>query len=86
MPKRILLNPKKLNREYPDLLSKQIMEKTVAFFEGKGKRRLKLDDHERVWYSDFLEFVQNEHAPRHVKGGKGIFFIKNSPINPGLLH
>lgn len=73
MPKRILLNPKKLNREYSDLLSKQIMEKTVAFFEEKGKRRLKLDDHERVWYSDFLEFVQQE----------SIFYSLLTPSNYG---
>ena len=36
------------------------MRKTIAFFEQKGKRRLKEDDRERVWYADFLEFVKNE--------------------------
>ena len=36
------------------------MLKTVAFFEKKGKRQLKHDDHERVWYADFLEFVKRE--------------------------
>ncbi len=36
------------------------MLKTIAFFEKKGKKSLKDDDHERVWYADFLEFVKQE--------------------------
>ncbi len=38
----------------------EIMQKTVDFFEAKGKKRLKHDDHERLWYSDFLDFVRRE--------------------------
>ena len=56
----ILLNPNHLIRQYPDQKSREIMEKTIAFFENKGKRKLKEDDHERVWYSDFLDFVKEE--------------------------
>lgn len=56
----ILLNPKKYHRDYPDEKSREIMLKTVEFFEKKGKRKLKQDDHERVWYADFLEFVREE--------------------------
>lgn len=58
----LLLNPKRLARPYPDARSREIMIRTVEFFEGKGKRRVKDDDHARVWYSDFLEFQQREHA------------------------
>lgn len=36
------------------------MQKTVAFFEGKGLAKVKHDDHERVWYDDFLTFVKQE--------------------------
>ena len=36
------------------------MRKTIEFFERKGKRRLKEDDHARVWYADFLDFVKRE--------------------------
>jgi len=61
MSTRILLNPKKHNRQYPDQRSQEIMKKTIAFFEGKGKRRLKEDDHARTWYADFLEFVKKEN-------------------------
>ena len=60
MSTRILLNPKKHSRQYPDQRSQEIIEKTIAFFEGKGKRKLKEDDHARTWYADFLEFVKKE--------------------------
>jgi acyl-CoA dehydrogenase len=36
------------------------MAVTVDFFESRGKARLKHDDHERVWYSDFLNFIAKE--------------------------
>lgn len=52
----ILLNPKHLTRPYPDERSREIMQATVDFFERKGKHRLKADDHERVWYADFIDF------------------------------
>ena len=52
----ILLNPKKHDRYYPDERSREIMLKTIEFFENKGKAKIKEDDHERVWYSDFIEF------------------------------
>ncbi|RLC99799.1 MAG: acyl-CoA dehydrogenase [Chloroflexi bacterium] len=56
----ILLNPKKHSRAYPDEKSREIMLKTIQFFEQKGKQKIKEDDHARVWYSDFLEFVKEE--------------------------
>lgn len=56
----ILLNPRKHDRKYPDERSREVMLKTIAFFESKGKTNLKRDDRERVWYSDFLEFVRKE--------------------------
>ncbi|MCP4668271.1 MAG: acyl-CoA dehydrogenase, partial [Deltaproteobacteria bacterium] len=55
-----LLNPKTEKFEHLDPQSREIMLKTIAFFENKGKKRLKQDDHERVWYADFLEFVKKE--------------------------
>jgi acyl-CoA dehydrogenase len=56
----ILLNPHKHSRQYPDERSREIMEKTIAFFESRGKRKLKEDDHKRIWYGDFLDFVRKE--------------------------
>jgi acyl-CoA dehydrogenase len=57
---QILLNPKKLNREYPDQETRDIMEKTIQFFEDKGLEKIKEDDHNRVWYQDFLDFQAAE--------------------------
>ncbi len=57
----ILLNPKKHNRQYPDERSKEIMLKTIDFFESKGKASLKHDDQERVWYQEFLDFIAKEN-------------------------
>ena len=56
----ILLNPKSYTRTYPDARSRELMEKTIAFFEQRGKRKLKEHDLARTWYADFLEFVKNE--------------------------
>lgn len=56
----MLLNPNHLQRQYPDRRSAEIMAATVDFFESRGKARLKADDHERVWYSEFLDHVGRE--------------------------
>ena len=56
----LLLNPKREKYENLDEDSRQIMFKTIAFFEDKGKRALKDDVHERRWYSDFLAFITEQ--------------------------
>jgi acyl-CoA dehydrogenase len=56
----MLLNPNNLVRRYPDARSGEIMAATVDFFESRGKARLKHDDHERLWYCDFLNFIARE--------------------------
>lgn len=56
----MLLNPNHLQRQYPDRRSAEIMAATVDFFESRGKARLKSDDHERVWYSEYLDHIGRE--------------------------
>lgn len=56
----MLLHPKNETFEHLDPRSREIMLKTVAFFENKGKEKLKHDDRERVWYADFLAFLKEE--------------------------
>ena len=56
----MLLNPNHLQRQYPDRRSREIMAATVDFFESRGKARLKSDDHNRVWYKDFLDHIGRE--------------------------
>ena len=59
--KNILLNPQKPNFTDIDSKDKILLEKTIDFFENRGKIKLKDDDHGRVWYSDFLDFqAQNK--------------------------
>ncbi|MDO9067105.1 MAG: acyl-CoA dehydrogenase [Deltaproteobacteria bacterium] len=55
-----LLNPKQLADAHPDPVLNEILRKTVAFFEAKGKKSLKQDDLDRVWYRDFLDFIKRE--------------------------
>ena len=54
----ILLNPNQPSRRYADARSAEVMRETIAFFEAKGKDKLLADYYDRVWYSDFLEFVK----------------------------
>ncbi len=56
----ILLNPKKYSTQFPDKRSKEIMRKTIEFFETKGLKKVKDDDHKYVWYDDFLQFQKKE--------------------------
>ncbi len=55
----MILNPKKEKYEHLDQKSQEIMLKTIDFFENKGFEKVKKDLHERVWYSDFLDFVKD---------------------------
>src|SRR5262245_14241387 len=54
----ILLNPRHQSRPYADERSAEVMRKTIAFFETKGKEKLLADYYSRVWYRDFLDFVK----------------------------
>ncbi len=56
----ILLDPNKHDRHYPDERSREVMLKTISFFERRGKRKLKEDDHAALWYGEFLDFVREE--------------------------
>ncbi len=56
----MLLNPKRGVREYADEASREAMLAVIEFFESKGLARVKHDDHERVWYRDFLDFAKEK--------------------------
>ena len=57
----MLFNPKTATFSHLDTSSQDMMRKTVAFFEQKGKHKLKQDYYDRVWYDDFLDFVNENH-------------------------
>ena len=54
----MLFHPRNENFEHLDERSKEMMQKTIDFFEAKGKAGIKDDDHERRWYADFIDFVK----------------------------
>ncbi|MCB1308328.1 MAG: acyl-CoA dehydrogenase [Leptospiraceae bacterium] len=55
-----LLNPHTVDYKHLDEKSRNLMKQTIAFFESKGKARIKEDDHNTAWYADFLEFQARE--------------------------
>lgn len=57
----ILLNPKNYqDRKYPDERSKEIMLKTIEWFEKKGLAKQKEQFHSREFSQDFADFVKEE--------------------------
>lgn len=58
----ILLNPRRHVRKYADEKSRQIMLKTVEFFEKKGLRRIKQDWHQKTWNNDFVDFLKENQV------------------------
>jgi acyl-CoA dehydrogenase len=55
-----LFNPKKPDFSELDEKSKEIMQKTIDFFEKKGLEKILEDDFSCVWYEDFIEFQKKE--------------------------
>jgi len=56
----MLLNPKAYVTDYQDPCFRDLVEKTIEFFETKGLEQIKKDDQSMVWYDDFLTFVREE--------------------------
>ncbi|MBU2430302.1 MAG: acyl-CoA/acyl-ACP dehydrogenase, partial [Proteobacteria bacterium] len=57
----LLLNPKNYqDRNYPDDRSKEIMLKTIDWFETKGLEKMKADYRSREFTYDFAQFIQKE--------------------------
>jgi acyl-CoA dehydrogenase len=56
----MLFSPVSADYAALDPRSREIMQRTIEFFETKGKARLKDDDHQRRWYRDFLDFVEQD--------------------------
>ncbi|WP_167478358.1 acyl-CoA dehydrogenase family protein [Nocardia arthritidis] len=57
-----LFNPKTYDFAEFDAETRRILRAVVDWFEARGKARLKQDDRDRVWYSEFLDFVKRERV------------------------
>lgn len=60
MPDNLLMQPNNYRSLMAEPGSRAIMEKTIRFFENKGKTQLLEDFWNRVWYRDFLDFLKKE--------------------------
>ncbi|NQU64529.1 MAG: acyl-CoA dehydrogenase [SAR324 cluster bacterium] len=58
----ILFNPKNEKFSHLDEESRQIMFKTIDFFENKGKQKVIDDYNDKVWYEDFLTFLKENQV------------------------
>ena len=56
----LLLNPHTYDPSHLDEESRRLLLATVDHLEGYGLDRLTQDWHDKVWYTDFLEFVAKE--------------------------
>src|SRR3954453_13980385 len=56
----VLFNPRSYDASEFDEPTRKALLAQIGGFEARGQRRLKDDDHERVWYADFLDFVKRE--------------------------
>ncbi|MBA2507074.1 MAG: acyl-CoA dehydrogenase [Thermoleophilaceae bacterium] len=56
----MLFNPNTYDPQHLDAESRRLLRATIDWFEVRGKERLKADDHENLWYQDYLDFIAKE--------------------------
>ncbi|WP_312989681.1 acyl-CoA dehydrogenase family protein [Crossiella cryophila] len=56
----MLFNPDSYDPTHLDAESRRLLRATIDWFEARGKRRLLADALDRVWYTEFLDFVRRE--------------------------
>ncbi|WP_329787425.1 acyl-CoA dehydrogenase [Lentzea sp. DG1S-22] len=56
----MLLDPNHYDPAHLDDETRRLLRATVDWFEARGKRRLIADAQDRVWYTEFLDFVKQE--------------------------
>jgi len=58
----LLFNPLKNDHHYADPKTRELMQKVIDFFEGKGLGEIKSDWHGKVWNHDFVDFMKDEQV------------------------
>ena len=73
----VLFNPRAYDPAELDPEARRLLRATIDWFETRGKERLKHDDHERVWYEEYLDFIGDQGlfakflTPAAEAGGDG---------------
>ncbi|MBP2478115.1 acyl-CoA dehydrogenase [Crossiella equi] len=76
MGNEVLFNPDSYDPKHLDEESRRLLRATIEWFEARGKRRLLADALDRVWYTEFLDFVKREklfatfNTPAALAGGE----------------
>lgn len=60
VPNDLLLHPSTYDRPEFDATTRRLLGATVDWFEARGKNRLLADYHDKIFYSDFLDFAAKE--------------------------
>lgn len=60
VPNDLLLHPPTYDRPEFDATTRRLLGATVDWFEARGKNRLLADYHDKIFYSDFLDFAAKE--------------------------
>ncbi|WP_235921415.1 acyl-CoA dehydrogenase family protein [Lentzea tibetensis] len=56
----MLFDPNSYQPEHLDAETQRLLRATIDWFENRGKRQLIADAQDKVWYSEFLDFVKRE--------------------------
>ncbi|MET8759655.1 acyl-CoA dehydrogenase family protein [Lentzea sp. NPDC004782] len=86
----MLLDPNHYDPAHLDDETRRLLRATVDWFEARGKRQLIADAQEKVWYTEFLDFVKREKlfatfcTPSSVDGTKRWDAARNAAFSEVL--
>ncbi|WP_189158929.1 acyl-CoA dehydrogenase family protein [Lentzea pudingi] len=86
----VLLDPNHYDPAHLDDETRRLLRATVDWFEARGKRQLIADAQDKVWYTEFLDFVKQEKlfatfcTPSSVDGTKRWDAARNAAFSEVL--
>ncbi|MGW6930682.1 acyl-CoA dehydrogenase family protein [Lentzea sp. NPDC054927] len=86
----VLLDPNHYDPAHLDDETRRLLRATVDWFEARGKRQLIADAQDKVWYTEFLDFVKQEKlfatfcTPASVDGTKRWDAARNAAFSEVL--
>jgi len=86
----VLLDPNRYDPAHLDDETRRLLKATIDWFENRGKRQLIADAQDKVWYTEFLDFVKQEKlfatfcTPQSVDGTKRWDAARNAAFSEVL--